>query len=43
VVDVDDNEVAGAIRKFENEPRDRYAVVLELALYDRSPEPPRGA
>jgi hypothetical protein len=43
VVDVDVNEVAGAIGKFKNEARDRYAVVREPALYDRSPELARGA
>src|SRR6516165_10077350 len=31
-VEIDANEVPGAVGKFENEACDRYAVVLELAL-----------
>ncbi len=38
VIDVHIDEVARAIRKFDNEARDRYAVVVELALGNRSPE-----
>jgi hypothetical protein len=33
-VEVDANEVPGAVGKFENEASDRYAVVVELALND---------
>ena len=43
MVDVDIDEIAGAVGKFDNEARDRYAVVLELALNDRAPELTRGA
>ena len=42
-VRVDANEVSRAVGKFENEARDRYAVVLKQALDDRPPELTGGA
>ena len=37
-VEVDANELPGAVGKFENEACDRYAVVVELALSDSPAE-----